>query len=494
MAAGGKCPQCDTYGSTSHCSVCDTFHCAYCVANHLEIPDIEYECTSIIIECEEHKHFFDSPCLHYCKLCKTAVCVFCIVEAHKDHVHQLLTMEKVWYTKKSEIEALRREMWSNNSDRLLANVKNKWLEKVNKTITYAKEETRKHKQKMKERLETLNNAKCNIQTKLEDEKTLDFKDFIPLWKSKKECRILSVDDHVKNVFSTAISTLKDELDEVFRATFSKCYGNCAPESVRDIDIDVESLWDITCDRQKRIFCSAKNASTLYIMHENQKPKTNIRTNETPEYIAISRKSDFIYFTSANQILTMPLDETGLDTSEPTEFYRAEDMWELCGLTVTSSSNVLLCLSTEKEGKVLEIAKDGNVIDEYQHEHATKANPFFTKPLYVAENNANFNICVSDFEKVLSITKEKTVHFIYKGTADAQLNSLEPRGIDFDSNGYLYISDFANKCVHRLDKDGKFLNMIAKGKLFKPTGLCLDHEDRILVTEFENRRIKIIEMK
>lgn len=219
MAEGGEHWQCYKRGSMSS-SVCDMFKCYNCASTNLQKSEMKHACKSIIFKCEEHKHLLNSLCLHYCKSCEKAVCVYCIVHTHKDRVHELKTMEEMWGEQKSYIEVLNSETLNDSSERLLEKAKQNLLEKVHKTIADTEEETRKHKQKVKEILGIRDNEKDNVENDPDKRRTVGSEDIIAFLKTEKKEKILSVEDHLKNVFSRAISDLKKEIDKVSEETFS----------------------------------------------------------------------------------------------------------------------------------------------------------------------------------------------------------------------------------------------------------------------------------
>jgi sugar lactone lactonase YvrE len=75
----------------------------------------------------------------------------------------------------------------------------------------------------------------------------------------------------------------------------------------------------------------------------------------------------------------------------------------------------------------------------------------------------------------------------------------PTGISFSSNGDLYICDgYGNARVHHFGPDGTHIKSWGEpgsgpGQFVLPHGICVTHDDRVLVADRENDRIQIFDL-
>ena len=107
-----------------------------------------------------------------------------------------------------------------------------------------------------------------------------------------------------------------------------------------------------------------------------------------------------------------------------------------------------------------------------------------KHLYrVAEKKINSDLCIVDktdksflsVAKVLSLGKDNKIRYEYTGT-DKRQSSI-PCGLCTDDVGHVLITDFDNQNIHILDKDGNFLQYLLTGEqgLRKPVSINVDSE-------------------
>ncbi|XP_078309522.1 uncharacterized protein LOC144617928 [Crassostrea virginica] len=108
-------------------------------------------------------------------------------------------------------------------------------------------------------------------------------------------------------------------------------------------------------------------------------------------------------------------------------------------------------------------------------------------------NTNGDICVSDWnaKTVTMVDRTGRVRFRYDGTPTGIKKSFDPIGIVTDSLSQIIVSDFKNDCIHIIDKNGKFLKCVENCGLHKPWILSVDSEGRLWVALAVEDAIKVI---
>ncbi len=88
-------------------------------------------------------------------------------------------------------------------------------------------------------------------------------------------------------------------------------------------------------------------------------------------------------------------------------------------------------------------------------------------------------------KVLAPNGELLFRFGENGSGPGQLNL--PEGIALDRMGNVYVCDAINARIQKFDPMGKFLGLMNSG-LKRPTGICIDGEDRLYVVDAELKQV------
>nr|XP_022311589.1 uncharacterized protein LOC111116857 [Crassostrea virginica] len=114
-------------------------------------------------------------------------------------------------------------------------------------------------------------------------------------------------------------------------------------------------------------------------------------------------------------------------------------------------------------------------------------------LFMSENN-NGDVCVSDVnaDTVVVVDKTGRVRFRYDGTPARREKSFDPRGIVTDALSQIIVTDYNNHCLHILDQNGQFLRCVDNCGLKEPYRLSVDSEGRLWVGSWRSGEIKVIE--
>jgi DNA-binding beta-propeller fold protein YncE len=158
-----------------------------------------------------------------------------------------------------------------------------------------------------------------------------------------------------------------------------------------------------------------------------------------------------------------------------------------GVTVDHDNNILVTTYTMK--CVHKFTVDG----EFLGSAGTpgKGDCQFTAPygLCVSKNTGNVYICDMSNNRIQILSKDLTYLGQFSDTdsefGSGRLNS--PTGIAIDNNGLLYVTDMMNHCIQVFDGEGKFLKRISKqghlnGCLTAPTAIAIDDDELIHVAD------------
>ena len=121
---------------------------------------------------------------------------------------------------------------------------------------------------------------------------------------------------------------------------------------------------------------------------------------------------------------------------------------------------------------------------YDHSGTVARNislPFTGKVYRVTQNFNDDYVCSYPYEGVVSIVNKNggLVKISNGETSDVMQDRFKPSGVDCDSKGNVFVSDWQQKCILIFDKHGHFLRKIG-GEFAAPNAVCLDSKDRIWI--------------
>lgn len=84
-------------------------------------------------------------------------------------------------------------------------------------------------------------------------------------------------------------------------------------------------------------------------------------------------------------------------------------------------------------------------------------------------------------------------FTYKGIhSDKMSDAFCPRGLTTDSMCHILVADFDNNLIHVIDQDGQFLRLIQNCGLHLPLDLSTNSDNILFVVEYYSNRVKEIQ--
>ncbi len=157
------------------------------------------------------------------------------------------------------------------------------------------------------------------------------------------------------------------------------------------------------------------------------------------------------------------------------------------LAVDNEKNIYI--TSFSSGKLIKIDSNGEGI--------TTVRPDLDSQLYGIDINRE-RIAVSDFKKdlVYFMDLEGKILSSLGGSGKGEGKFYGPRGLCFDTGGYLYVVDSGNHRIQKFDKKGRFILQFGKkgvyeGDLNKPTDVAVSG-DLVFVTDTENRRLALFD--
>ncbi|KAJ8307675.1 hypothetical protein KUTeg_014769 [Tegillarca granosa] len=141
---------------------------------------------------------------------------------------------------------------------------------------------------------------------------------------------------------------------------------------------------------------------------------------------------------------------------------------LRGIHVTHNGDVLVG-SYDKKNKrnsIIRLSSKG----EFLKEMYTQSNVFFHR---ITENvNCDILAIVKQaIVKLLVLDREGRYRFEYSGPKKMK-NTFKPRAVVCSVSGHIFIADKGSKCIHLLDKDGKFIQFFLRENVKFPRELAL----------------------
>ena len=153
------------------------------------------------------------------------------------------------------------------------------------------------------------------------------------------------------------------------------------------------------------------------------------------------------------------------------------------LCILQSKDIVMTFN--RDSKVDVYRRDGLIRQTFDHIK-------FKNPISVAENKVNQDIYICEHDKnhdyspgkVIAVDVDGQLRYEYSGQGD---KVFCPVGVCTDQMGHVLITDFHNNCVHILDQEGRFIQHILTEQqgLKQPNAIDVDKEGYVWVGEYIN---------
>lgn len=527
-----RCDVCYNTTADMHCDTCFVNLCKACVGEHMFDESIDHKIvrfksrktTPIYPFCLLHTK---NRCEMYCTHCDTPICSACVAsDEHNGHkISQVL--EKCDIIKKNiqkdneelrsklaplyqkllhdlEIRIREVEVKCEEASKLISQQGDIWHKEIDSIVNQLKTQLEKIKEKGVKNLKvnkvkmeiTLSKISSVLQS---NEETLESNDLRTAIEYKSQNAAFS-----KGLEIVVVSLPTFKSIEINQQSIRNQFGalstdvsedhslTATHELLLDEPVEVSSIWTgfdclqhIACLKSDQIWAGDHHAAaSLFDFNKKEKIKS-LRFGgslfEQVNDIAVLQNEELVYsFSGTNAVYIV--------RNEKAEILITLHDWVPRGICVTSSGDLLITMRHEGQSKVVRYA--GTVEKQVIQVDGTTRCYY----LYVTENR-NSDICISrvDIVDVFMETGERRFEYTGHRPPPKWNQAFSPRGITTDSYCHILIADINNKCVHIIDKDGKFLQYIDCG-MRKPWGLCIDSRDFLYLADSKKKSRQIVKVK
>lgn len=544
-----RCCLCETPMPSMHCDICNFYLCKACVGEHLSDNSkdhkvVPFERRRSTTQCQQHLFRI---CELYCDQCDIPICAICI-SSKEHHAHEVVDiysrlentrdvlqkdlqeLEKTIYPKIQDLKYNIRVIHSDLEEKIhefteaLKKHEEDWHREINTIIMKLRSYLKKIKSEYRfdlyrQRLEVdkatseynqtidiiknlLNSSDTRLVTayksnnsefrkKLPPNLTVSLPKFIPLKTNseniyKQFCLIkhdiaasLKAEDHgyyMDAPSSDASQTDTSSIDEPKRTTVMYSEFKVLSKLCSVSCLSSEEIWLTSDDNIIRLYNLRK---------ENVAKSIHIKSGGQPKDIAVTSSGDLVYTDYKDRTVNI-VKNTQIQT-----VIRLRG-WKPLSVCSTSSGDILVVMF--RYDKRTKVVRYTDFKEKQNIEFNDKGQSLYSSgdsEKYISENK-NMDICVSDCfaRTVVVVSNAGKFKFIYPGFSST-MKLFNPHGITTDSQSRILIADYQNNCVHVIDQSGQFLFYIIGCEINTPYDLCIDTSDNLFVTEFSTGILKKI---
>nr|XP_022304297.1 E3 ubiquitin-protein ligase TRIM36-like [Crassostrea virginica] len=532
-----RCSLCKSALAPMYCSVCHTHLCKDCVEEHFSdkskvhnvVPLQQFLYTP---KCQDHP---SKQCELHCKQCEVPICSQCIISKAHDK-HEIVDVIENYRNKQEELKHDLRELEKIIFPR---------YQEVASSIQVQKGDLSRKSQKLKSALNNQREALQkeidvifkNMQSKIEeldckylsdiDKQEIDIKHaideitevildlkrlleagdvcFVSKYKSKNSTfgklpptiRVMYPTFHPQRVnrekLREQFGSLSDppsepkECSSGLQPLVTKQASHTdrqlldVPLVISDIATGYVNQFCLACQSDEEIWtCGSTDIIKLFNIQGTLQKSLNTISKSWPEDLTMTQGNNLVYTDYNDQSLNIVKD------THIQPLIRLKG-WRPRGVCGSSAGDLLVIMDSDdrKQAKIVRYSdsKEKQTIQWDDNGYPLYSSAHFK---YLSENR-NLDICVADSGagKVVVVDAAGKLRFRYNGPYSTTKQSFTPRGITTDSQGRILIADYRNDRIHIVDQDGHYLRYIDNCGLHFPYGLCVDSRDNLYVAEWRD---------
>eukprot|EP00105_Crassostrea_gigas_P042227 XP_019926375.1 PREDICTED: uncharacterized protein LOC105336736 isoform X2 [Crassostrea gigas] len=262
-----------------------------------------------------------------------------------------------------------------------------------------------------------------------------------------------------------------------------------PELVATIQTGYEQLLGVTCLDEDSVWTHGMtNKIKCFNIKGSLLQTIGTKSGQSPHDIAVNSDGDLLY----SDWLTRTVNK--VKSGQIEELIRLQG-WKPNQLCVTSTGDLLVTMYSDDYPQSKVVRYSGST-EKQTIQFDDKGKPLYSGNSYkkYVTENGNHDICVADYGAgaVVVVNQDGKLRWRYTGHPSVtKKKPFEPWGITTDSQGHILTADCYNHCIHILDQNGQFLRYIDNCDLEYPTGLCVDNNDNLFVSEYNKGNVKKI---
>uniref|UniRef100_K1QSK8 Tripartite motif-containing protein 3 n=1 Tax=Magallana gigas TaxID=29159 RepID=K1QSK8_MAGGI len=263
-----------------------------------------------------------------------------------------------------------------------------------------------------------------------------------------------------------------------------------PRVIAAIDTGYEYQYGVACLNDTEILTHGNNnIMKLYNLHGELVRSIQTESKNHPSGIAVTMNGDIVYTDYKNGTVNIVKD-TRIET-----VIRLEG-WKPYNVCSAYSGDLMVVMNSDDDKQTKVVRYSGSTEKQTIQYDRRKSRPLYSSgglfsTKYICENR-NLDICVSDrgANAVVVVNKAGKLRFTYTGHPSTPKESFSPLGITTDSQSRIMIADWDNDCIHILEQDGQFIRYIDNCHVLGPSGLCVDSRDNLFVADDATKVKKI----